>query len=219
MDLIYHRYVRVSHPGGELMTNETISTPEERPAPTGALWWTFRSQTVVGHALAVLGGFAVWCGAYVVHLSVVGGDVALAAAGGPEALVARQAGIQVATFACWLWFTLAFIVGKGGPALNITLYPIGAMLFGPPTTALTVVGRLPSETFTAAEPTSLQLVVVALGISMPGLLLSLAVLGLYFAVLAPLFGAREAWQETHMPDAWHEFVEEIEDWKAAQEES
>lgn len=84
--------------------------------------------------------------------------------------------MRAASAACWLWFSLAFIVGKGGPFLNTVFYPLGALLFGPYMTALTANGRLPAEMYTAGEPTSLRFVVVGLGIFLPGFFLSLSVL-------------------------------------------
>lgn len=187
--------------------------PDEKPEPDAVLWWTFRHQTWLGHALVVLGGFAVWMSAYALHLSVVGGDVALAAAGGPDALAARQAGIRAASVACWLWFSLAFTVGKGGPLLDVTLYPTGALLFGPYLTALVVVGRLPSEMYTAAGPTSALFVADGVGIFLPGVLLSLAVLGAFLGVKTYVLGTHEAWADKHLPEPYHEYRAEFDAWE------
>lgn len=176
--------------------------PDEDVRPEGALWWTFRSQTPVGHALVVLGGLAVWMGTYALHLSVVGGSVELVAAGGPDAVAARRAGMRVASAACWLWFAIAFTVGKGGPMLDVSLYPAGALVFGPYLTALVAVGRLPPELFTTASPTSAAFVVHGLGVFVPGFTLALAFVGTFLFVIVYVTGTHEEWAERHMPEAW-----------------
>lgn len=174
--------------------------PDERPA--GALWWTFRSQSRPGHVLVVLGGLAVWMGTYALHLSVVGGDVELAAAAGPAALAARRAGMRVASVACWLWFAVAFTVGRGGPVLDVSLYPAGALVVGPYLTALVAVGRLPPELFTAAAPTSAQFIVHGLGVFVPGFVLSLSFLAAFLVVKVYVTGTHDEWAEKHMPEAY-----------------
>lgn len=184
--------------------------PDEELQPDGALWWTFRSQTAVGHALVVLAGLAVWAVAYAAYLSTVGGSVELAAAGGPEARAARRAGARSASAACWLWFSLAFTVGKGGPMLNVSLYPAGALVVGPYLTALAAVGRLPPEMFTAAAPTSARFVAVGLGLFVPGFVLSLALLGAFLGLKVYVTGTHEAWADEHMPEEWHELQEKVE---------
>ncbi|MFB6236422.1 MAG: hypothetical protein ABEH81_08470 [Halopenitus sp.] len=180
--------------------------PDDQP-----LWWTFRNQTVVGHALTVLAGWGVWMAVYWLHLSVVGGGVEQAAAGGPKALAARRAGIRVASAACWLWFSLAFTVGKGGPLLNVSLYPAGALVLGPYLSTLAFVGRLPPEMFTAASPTSGTFVVVGLGLFLPGFVLSLGVVGTFLGVITYVTGTQESWADRHMPDAYHEYKAKVEE--------
>lgn len=189
--------------------------PDEELQPKGALWWTFKRQTPVGHLLVVLSGLGVWMGTFALHLSLVGGGIELAAAAGPEALEARQAGIPVATAACWLWFSFAIVVGKGGPMLNVTLYPTGALVFGPYLTAMAAVGHLPPEMFTTASPTSGRFIALGIGFFAPGFLLSVAFLGVFLGVKTYLTGAMDAWAAKHMPDEWHELQAKIDAREAA----
>lgn len=109
-----------------------------------------------------------------------------------------------------------FAVGKGGPLLNVTMYPTGALVFGPYVVALGVAGRLPPEMFSAASPTSARFVVVALGISMPGFFLSLAFLALFLGVKTYVLGTHEAWGETHMPEEWQIFKTAFDTWERSQ---
>lgn len=179
--------------------------PDEEIQPEGALWWTFTGQTRIGHVLVVLSGWGLWAAVYVLHLTRVGGSIELLVVGGPEALAARQAAITAATTACWLWFSLATMAGKGGPGLNISLYPLGALLFGPYLTALAIAGRSPPAVFTSADsPVSWTFLVDGLGLFMPGFLLSLVVLGVFLGVKTYVTGTIDAWEAKHMPAEWHE---------------
>lgn len=187
--------------------SEPPSNQELRP--DGALWWTFRRQSRVGHALTVLAGLGIWMATYWLHLSIVGGGVEQAAAGGADARAARRAGVQVASVGCWLWFAVAFVLGKGGPGLNLSLYPIGALVVGPYVSALAFVGRLPPEMFTTASPVSARFVAVAVAVFAPGFVLSLVVVGGFFLVSVFALGTFEAWSERHMPDDWHELMENV----------
>lgn len=176
--------------------------------PDAALWWTFRHQSRLGHAFTVLAGLGVWMAAYWLHLSIVGGGVEQAATAGADARAVRRAGGQAASVACWLWFSLATVLGKGGPGLNISLYPTGALVVGPYASALAFVGRLPPETFTTASPVSARFVAVTFGVFAPGFVLSVVVVGGLFLTSVFVLGTFEAWSERHMPEAWHEHLED-----------
>lgn len=185
--------------------------PDEDVTPDGALWWTFERQSRAGHALTVAAGLAVWMAGYWLYLSVGGGGLEQAAAGGPDARAARRVGARVATAACWLWFALAFVAGKGGPGLNLSLYPTGVLVAGPYLSALAFVGRLPPEVFTAAPPTSVRFVAVVFGVFAPGFALALVVVGGFVLASAFVFDTFEAWSERHMPGAWHDLVAKARD--------
>lgn len=186
--------------------------PDQELQPDGVLWWTFRRQSRVGHLIVVLSGLGVWMATYAMQLSMVGG-IGFSAAGGPEAIAARQASIPIATTVCWLWFSLAFMLGKGAPLLNVTLYPLGALLFGPYLTAWAVAGRIPPDMFMTVMPTSGRFVVLTFMFFAPGFLLSLLVLGVFLGVKTFVTGNIDAWEGKHMPDEWHELQAKIEDRK------
>lgn len=148
---------------------------------------------------------------YWLHLSVVGGGVEQAAASGPEALAARRAGIRVASATCWLWFSLAFTVGKGGPILNVSLYPAGALVLGPYLSALAYVGRLPPEMFTAASPTSGRSSSSALAYSCPDSSSRSGSWGRSSGSSPTSPARRSPGPDKHMPDAYHEYKAKVEE--------
>lgn len=170
--------------------------------PEGPLWWTFKHQTRLGHVLVVLAGLGVWIGMYVVWLEVVGGSFELAAATGAEARAARRGGMRAASVACWLWFSGAFVVGKGGPFLDIGVYPAGALVLGPYLTALAAFGRLPHEMFTAASPVSLRFIDLGIGLFVPGFLLSLVVVFGFLGIVTYVTGTHYDWAAKHAREEW-----------------
>lgn len=183
--------------------------PGGKPNAGGALWWTFRRQSLAGHVLTVLAGVGIWMAAYWMHLTLFGGGVEQVAAAEADARAARRAGARFASVACWLWFAVAFVLGKGGPGLNLSLYPTGALVVGPYASALAFAGRLPPETFTTASPVSARFVAVTFGLFLPGFVLALVVVGGFFLSSVFVLGTFEAWSERHMPEAWHELVEDV----------
>lgn len=177
-----------------------VPPPENRP--DGVLWWTFKHQTWLGHALVVIAGLAFWLGTYALWLALVEGGLELAATSTPAAMAARRSGIRAASTVCWLWFSLAVMVGKGGPFLNVGLYPTGALVVGPYVSALVAFGRLPDAMFTPGSPLSGAFLVHGLGLFLPGFLLSLLVLGGFTVLKVHVTGTHEEWATKHMRDDW-----------------
>lgn len=110
--------------------------------------------------------------------------------------------MRVAAIACWLWFGLAFVVGKGGPFLNTVLYPAVILVVGPWITSLAVFGTIPGSFLSGTAYVSAYSA-SGLSIFLPGLLLGNAVAGGYLIVLY-LLGRSSAWADEHVPEEYHE---------------
>ncbi len=183
--------------------------PPDVDAPDDTLWWRFRGQSRFGHALVALGGFVVWAAAYAYWLDAAGGGLWLVVAESGEAVVLRREAMQVASAACWLWFGLAFTIGRGGPFLNTAVYPLLAIVLGPFAVSLAVAGQFPGS-FTGGPPVSGTLILDSIAIFLPGALLGTALVGGFLLVSYFVTGTGPAWEEKHMPEAWHEYKAEVE---------
>ncbi|MCU4802209.1 hypothetical protein OB920_17675 [Halobacteria archaeon HArc-gm2] len=189
--------------------------PPKSNAPDDAIWWRFKNQSRVTHLLVALGGFAVWFGVYAYWLDGVAGDLHFAAAESPAAIVARQEAIRVASVACWVWFSLAFMVGKGGPFLNTIIYPVLALVFGPLVTSLAVSGSVPDTLYSSTKSAIHPIFVVdAISLLVLGMFVCLVLVGGFLVVIHFVTGTGEAWAEKHMPEAYHEIeLENPEKWE------
>ena len=177
-------------------------SPETDPADD-ALWWTFENQTIVGHALVALIGIAVWFGVYAYWLEAIAGNFQFATLGTPEAIQGRRTAWRAATTACYLWFSLAVLVGKGGPFLNTIVYPSIPFLLGPWITALVAFGSLPWGMFSTAPRWTGSFIADAISIFLPGFLVTLVLVG-GFGLFLHFTGRSEAWTNKHMPEEYHQ---------------
>ena len=180
------------------MTN----SPETDPLDNVA-WWTFENQTIIGHALVALIGIGVWFGVYAYWLEAVAGSFQFATIGTPEAIEARLDARRAASTACWLWFSLAVLVGKGGPFLNTVIYPLVLLMTGPWITAFVAFGSWPQGGPTTATRWSPAFIADGFSLFLPGFLLMMVVVG-GFALLLYLTGRSEAWTDKHMPEEYHQ---------------
>ena len=180
------------------MTN----SPETDPLDN-VTWWTFKNQTLVGHALVLLIGIAVWFGVYAYWLETVVGSFQFATLGTSEAIEGRRAAWRAATTACFLWFSLAVIVGKGGPFLNVAIYPATLCSIGPWIVALVAFGSWPRGVFTTAPRWSGTYLADAISIFLPGFLVTLVLVG-GFGLFLHFTGRSEAWTNKHMPEEYHQ---------------
>lgn len=171
--------------------------------PDGFVWWTFEEQTVVGHALTVIVGVAVWVGVYCYWLETAG-NLEFAAIGSDQAIDVRHAAWQAASTACWLWFAVGILVGKGGPFRNGFVYPATLAVVGPWIVSLALFQSTPRGMHTTAFYMSPQYVADAVSLVVPGMLLTLLVVAVFAWVLGKV-GRREAWERRHMPQAWHDY--------------
>lgn len=182
--------------------------PPDVEAPEGFFWWRFRGQTRLGHALVALGGFAVWAATYAYWLDAAGG-LWLVVAETAEAAVLRREAMQLASVACWLWFGLAVVIGRGGPFLNTAVYPLVALVLGPFGVSYAVAGQSPGS-FTGGPSVSGTLLLDSIAIFLPGALLGTVLVGGFLLVSYFVTGTGPAWEEKHMPEAWHEYKAEVE---------
>lgn len=125
--------------------------------------------------------------------------------GGAAAFTARQDALRIATLACYAWFSIAFMVGKGGPLLNFWLYPVIGVFVALVAVPLALSGQLPTGMlgpgWTFADP---RLVWAVVSFFVPGLLFGVGVTGAFLIVLTCVFEADDEWAARHMPPEWHE---------------
>ncbi len=173
----------------------------ETPALTG-----FVGQRRLDHALVIGAGLlAFWAGYFGAAVAFFGGTAALAP--GTEVAGARRWAGVVGAMACWGWFSLAFVLAKGGPVLNATLYPVLTAGLAPIVGRWLVFGPAPGELRTGLLDFSLSPLVDALLILLFG--------GSFFVTLLTLWASalgeeeRVEWERTNLPDEFYdEFVEE-----------
>lgn len=178
--------------------------------PDGVLWWTFTDQTWVGHAVVVVIGAIVWCGTYWFWLDAVAGGAHLLFAEGAAATAARQDAMRAAGTACWLWFSLAFISGKGGPFLNTVIYPTILLVLGPYLTGFATFGRFARGDFSAERAVSVTFYADVVWIVLHGVAVVVLVIGGFLLVSTFVTGAVNEWADRHLPEEWHEVVAQVE---------
>ena len=83
----------------------------------------FEGQRWYHHVLLVVGGFAVWTGAYAAAMYLTG-SIELATVDSAEALAARQQGARVAHAITMTYFMLLWLRGYGGFIISWMWYPI-----------------------------------------------------------------------------------------------
>ncbi|WP_225335552.1 hypothetical protein [Halomicrobium urmianum] len=187
--------------------------PPEVDVPDDVFFWRFKNQTRLGHALVALGGVAVWIAVYTYWLDATWGTPQLMIVETGEAAAARRDAMRMATTACMAWFSLTFMVGKGGPFLNTVTYPIVLIVTGPWAAALVVYGTTPGS-ISGGSPISARFVVDGFAMFLPGALLTIALVGGFLLVIYFVTGTGPAWEEKHMPDAWHDLeLENPEKWE------
>lgn len=190
-------------------------TPPTEDVPDDVIWWRFKRQTALSHLLVVAGGFLVWGLVYLYWLDAVVQVLEFGIAESPEAVVARQQAIRSASTACWVWFSVAFMFGKGGPFLNTTIYPVIAVVFGPIATSLAVWGEVPENLYSLTD-SAVHPAYIIDGISffLPGIIVSGVLVGGFLLASTYITGTIEEWAEKHMPDAYHEIeIENPERWE------
>lgn len=177
----------------------------------GTLWWRFDDQTWIGHALAAFGGFAVWVGTYAFWLAVMQGGLDLLTAEGTAEIAARHEAMTVATVACYVWFSVAFMLGKGGPFLNLTIYPVVSLAFGPVVTSLVVTGWVAGSFSTGSTFASPTFVADVVTVLVPGLVVGGSLVAGFLVVIFYVTGTGPEWEDRHMPEAWHEHKRQFDD--------
>lgn len=178
-----------------------MARPPAADVPGNILLWTFDDQTAIGHAMVVLVGAAVWFGVYLFSLDAAGG-LSLATEGTSEAIRARRDAVQIASISCWVWFSGAFVAGKGGPALNVLVYPIILLVTGSIVVALALFGGWPDGALTAAPIPSATFLVDVIYMFMPGYVISLVLVG-SFSLYLFWTDKTDAWVAKHVPQ-YHE---------------
>jgi len=166
----------------------------------------FAGQSRTEHALVLAGG-ALAC--LIGYVGATAAFFGLAALGHGEPVGPQRVAGAFASLACWGFYALAFVRGKGGPVTNTVAYPIATVAvvpfafrwtaFGPAWDALADrVG------FFLLRPT---LFVEAAVLVVPGLVLCAGVLTAWASLLGE--EAVAAWQREHLSESFRAaFVEE-----------
>jgi len=172
----------------------------ETPALAG-----FAGESRLGHALVIsLGVLAFWAGYFGAAVVFFGGIDALAP--GTEVAGARRWSGVVAALACWGWFALAFVLARGGPVLNATLYPILTVGLAPLAGRWLAFGSAPGALRAGLLDFSFSPLLDALLILLFG--------GSFFVTLLTLWAStlgeaeRAAWERENLPaEFYDEFVD------------
>ncbi|WP_331234583.1 hypothetical protein [Natronorarus salvus] len=172
----------------------------ETPALAG-----FVGQRRLDHALVIGAGvLAFWIGYFGAAVAFFGGIEALAP--GTQIDGARRWAGVVGAMACWGAFACAFVLARGGPVLDATLYPILTTGLAPIVGRWLAFGPAPGELRAGVLDLSLSPLVDALLILLFG--------GSFFVTLLTLWASalgeeeRAAWERENLPaEFYDEFVE------------
>jgi hypothetical protein len=173
----------------------------ETPALAG-----FAGESRLGHLLVVsLGVLAFWGGYFGAAIAFFGGIEALAP--GTEIDGARRWAGAIGAMACWGAYAFAFVLARGGPVLNATLYPLLTAGLAPLAGRWLVFGPAPGELRAGLLDFSFSPLLDALLILLFG--------GSFFVTLLTLWASalgeeeRTEWERTNLPPEFYdEFVEE-----------
>lgn len=168
----------------------------------------FARQTRIEHALTFLGGVAVFAIAYLGTLELLLGGIEVAVSNDPEATALRRRAMAIGSVACWTYFTVAFVAARGGPLLNLVIYPGILVSAGPTILHYAVFNSNPRRTFTNSlyvySPTFTR---DALTIIVPGAAACALILAIWaFLWLEP--GEGWEWAERNLTEEFkEEFIE------------
>lgn len=182
-------------------TDDVPSHPPEADVDGhDVIWLRFQSQTRFEHLVVLLGGVAVWLAVYLYWLHTPGAGQFITA-DGPAAIAARQTAVTVATTACYVWFSAAFALGKGGPFLDTTIYPIVLTVLGPWVAALVTSTHL-GVSMTTGSTVSATIVGDALWMFFPGAFVGTILVGGFVLTIYFVTGTGPEWAARHMPEEW-----------------
>lgn len=180
---------------------------DDDPFDGHVAWWSFTDQTIIGHTATVLGGIGAFAAVYLLWLEMIAGDLSLLVASHPNAVTVRVNGMRAATVACYIWFSVAFMFGKGGPFRNFWLYPLLAIITGNNLLPGILFGDYLVDTFGPSGVPILNpdFTVNVMSFFLPGLLVGVVLTLGYIAVLTFVFGSQEEWVNRHMPEEYREY--------------
>lgn len=185
------------------------TSPSDGPWRQRPILWSFTDQTLIGHMMTVLVGIGVFAATYALWLEMVAGDLSLLISSQPDAVTARLTGLRVATIACYIWFSVAFMFGKGGPLRNFWLYPLLSIFAGRDLLPLVIFGQRADNPigdvgFTFASP---DLVSTTIWFFLPGFLVGLVLAFGFIAVLTYVVDGEDEWIDRHLPEEYAYFQE------------
>lgn len=112
----------------------------------------FTGQTVRQHLLVAAVSLAVWTGAFLAVLSVLGGE-SIATADTTAAVQARQTAGVLAGLGCGAYLGVAFARERGGPVTNLLFAPLSAAVGATGAPIAAVYGTAPTSVFSTATST------------------------------------------------------------------
>ncbi|QLG61077.1 hypothetical protein [Halorarum salinum] len=182
-------------------------SPDELPWHRGPAFWSFTDQTVIGHAATVVIGIGVFSAVYTLWLQLVAVDLTLLVSSHPGAASVRLAGLRAATIACYVWFSIAFMLGKGGPLRNYWLYPLVSLLTGVYLLPFALFQRVPADPLGADSVTFADagLIVAVISVFGPGFLLGLGFTFGFIVVLTYVLETEDEWVDQHLPSEYRLF--------------
>lgn len=158
----------------------------------------FAGETRRDQALVLLGGALACLVGYVAVALLVAGDPS------PAAGTGRRAASAGASAACWGYYALAFVRGRGGPVLDTFVYPLATV--GVVRTLLRVPGFEFSLGALSVRAVLLDPLLSAAAALLPGIACFTLVLWVWGARLDE--DGRQEWIRQHLTEAFRtEFVE------------
>lgn len=161
----------------------------------------FAGQSRTAHALVLVGG-AVAC--VVGYAGAAAAFFGLAALGHGEPVAPQRVAGVFASLACWGFYAVAFIRGRGGPVTDVLAYPLATVALVPFAFRWAVFGPAWDSLadrvgFVLLRP---SLFVDAAALVLPGIVLTVGVLTAW----ASLLGEEdvERWQREHLSEPFRE---------------
>jgi hypothetical protein len=182
-------------------------SPDDLPWHRNPLFWSFTDQTLLGHVATVVVGIGVFCANYALWSQWIVGDLSVVVASGSDASSARLVGLRIATIVSYVWFSIAFMIGKGGPLRNYWLYPLVSLLTGMYLLPLALFGRVPSDPLGTGAVTFLdvEFVFAVVGVFVPGFGVGLVFGFGFLGVVTYVLDREDEWAAKHLPPEYRRF--------------
>jgi hypothetical protein len=167
----------------------------------------FANQSSLEHAFTFIGGMLVCASVYFASLDLLMGGIEVAISEAHEATALRRRAATIAGVACFAYFSVAFILARGGPLLSFSFYPIVSLVYSIPLSTRLLFGTTPNNLHTHGS-FLLSPAFIRDGIWMgtPGVVTAFLIVGVWM-LLIDNDDLRE-WADTNLTEGFkEEFIE------------